>query len=70
MGQGLFYECCLLQSVTIPDGVTIFNYVTFYGCSSLNRVYYTGTEEQWNSIDKTDNSKLNYVTIIYNYVNG
>jgi len=40
----------------------------FYGCSSLNTVYYTGTKEQWDAISiDSGNYYLNYANIIFNY---
>ena len=45
-----FAFCAALKSITIPVSVTSIGRSAFYGCSKLADVYYTGTEEQWNSI--------------------
>ena len=59
-----------LQTITIPESVTSINGWAFVGCSSLKTINYTGTEEQWNAINKEDN--WNYgcpsdMEINYNY---
>ena len=38
IGDGSFYECSSLTSVTIPDSVTSIGVQAFYGCSSLTSV--------------------------------
>ena len=57
-----------LQTVVIPESVTSIGDYTFYYCSSLTTINYTGTEEQWNAISKGD--RWDYATavnVIYNY---
>ena len=41
-----------LQTITILESVTSINGWAFDGCSKLKTINYTGTEEQWNAIDK------------------
>ena len=38
-------------SYTIPDSVTAISYGAFYGCTTLEIVYYGGNESQWNEIE-------------------
>ena len=70
IGQGAFQNCSGLTSITIPEGVTSISNYTFGSCSSLKTINYTGTEEQWNAINKGDNWNdgcPSDMVIIYNY---
>lgn len=58
-----FCDCTQLKKVTIPDSVTTFERNIFTGCSSLTDIYYTGTNVQWNNIDKGSNNELKKVKI-------
>ncbi len=57
-----FSNCTSLTNVTIPASVTRIGdfeatgtalaiYPAFFGCSSLNTVFYSGTEENWQAIE-------------------
>ncbi len=50
IGDSAFNGCTSLTSIAIPDSVTSIGSYAFYKCTSLIDVYYTGTQEQWNSI--------------------
>ena len=68
IGSYTFEMCSLLTSITIPNSVTSIGDCTFYECSSLTDIYYSGTKEQWNSINiGTGNESLSNATIHYNY---
>ena len=66
-----FSECSHLTSITIPDSVIEISMMAFFGCTSLETVYYTGTESQWNKIyiDNTrgSNNRILEAEKIYNY---
>ena len=47
----------------ISNSVTKFNYRAIYDCDNLTDIYYSGTEEEWNSIE---NNTFENVTIHYN----
>ena len=46
-----FYECEALTTVTIPDRMEKILINAFYICQGLATVKYTGTKEQWKSIE-------------------
>lgn len=52
IGSYAFSGCSSLTSVTIPDRVTSIGEFAFSGCSSLTEIIYTGTKEQWSSLQK------------------
>lgn len=61
-----FYWCTSLKSITIPDSVTSIGEGAF-DCTSLEDVYYSGSEADWNSIDiGIDNYRLINANIHYN----
>ena len=55
IGNETFRNCTALQAVIIPDTVTALGDDIFEGCTSRVEVYYEGTKEQWERIEK-DNS--------------
>lgn len=68
IGRSAFSGCSGLTGITIPDSVTIIGGGAFSDCTVLTDVYYTGTEQQWTSIDISDlsNGELLAATIHYN----
>lgn len=63
-----FGGCTELKSIMIPDSVTSVGYGVFNGCANLTDVYYTGTEEQWQSITGISDAGIpQSTTIHYNY---
>ena len=70
IGQCAFSYCSSLTSITIPESVTSIGNYAFDECTSLKTINYTGTEEQWNAINK-GNSWSNLcpsdMVINYNY---
>ena len=68
ISRSAFYNCSSLTSVVIPDSVTTIGDYAF-NCPNLKDVYYTGSEEEWKAIAiASNNQKLIYATIHYNYV--
>ena len=54
ISQSTFYNCSGLKSIHIPTSVTYIDKDAFTGCSSLKNVYYSGTQEEWNQIEKKE----------------
>ncbi|MDE6667513.1 MAG: leucine-rich repeat domain-containing protein [Clostridia bacterium] len=52
----MFYNCTNLEEVTIPNTVNYIGYQAFYNCSALRIIYFTGTDEEWKSIIKDENT--------------
>ena len=69
IGREAFAWCNKLESIIIPSRVTTIDRGAFQYCSKLTDVYFTGTEEQWNSISisSTGNEYLTNATIHFNY---
>lgn len=69
IGDGAFGTCFNLSSIVLPSTINEIGNEAFYGCNNLSDVYYTGTEEQWNSIAiGLNNDCLTTATIHYNYI--
>ena len=45
---GCFSECTNLRSITLPREIGLST-MDFMGCYNIEKVYYCGTEEEWNS---------------------
>ena len=52
IGEAMFYDCKGLTSIIIPDSVTLIEGRTFVECSKLTSITFTGTIEQWNTMQK------------------
>jgi hypothetical protein len=66
IGDSAFLQCRNLKSIEIPDSVTSIGSYAFAECISLTKVYYTGTEAEWNRISiGTGNNELLNATRYY-----
>ena len=64
-----FYLCTGLKSISISDSVTTIEDDAFRGCWNLKDIYYSGTQTQWNLINKGNNvSEFSDVTVHYNSI--
>lgn len=50
LGYGAFHSCVALKEISIPISVTEIGSHAFFGCKSIEKVGYSGTEEQWAKI--------------------
>ena len=64
VGSYAFSGCRMLGSLNIPNSVTTIGSYVFQNCSNIEKIYYEGSKEQWNKIEKGAN--WNYVLSNYN----
>ena len=68
IGDGAFFSCTNLASIIIPKSVTAIGTQAFGQCPNLTKVFYSGTADEWASIDVSiANAGLANAEIIYNY---
>ncbi len=69
IGMSAFASCTSFTTVIIPDSVTTIGIAAFASCS-LQDIYFTGTEAQWNSVSKMGDTAavVSKATVHYNYV--
>ena len=67
IGENAFFECSGLTSIEIPLSVIRIDNNAFRGRTGLTKVYYPGTEAQWNQITIGEsNAPLISASILYN----
>ena len=52
ISESTFYGCTGLTSVVIPGSVMVIGNFAFELCEGLKDIYYKGTKEEWNAINK------------------
>ena len=52
ISERMFYRCGSLENIVIPASVTSIGRFAFLYCDHLSDIYFKGTEEQWEAIDK------------------
>jgi len=50
IGEWSFYDCSSLKTIIINKSVTSIGDFAFESCNALDKVYFCGTEKQWNDI--------------------
>lgn len=65
--SSIFYKCSYLESLVIPKSVIKIEQSALSACGKLKDIYYKGTEEEWNIINKYTNwpAAWNYNTNNY-----
>ena len=58
IGERMFDNCESLKTVTIPATVKHIRSGACWDCASLTDIYFQGTREQWNAINKFENWDL------------
>ena len=53
IGDSAFWGCESLKTVTIPTSVKMIDSFAFGACG-IEEIYFEGTVEQWNAIEKKD----------------
>lgn len=67
IGSQSFQNCLALQTILLPTSVTTVADYAFNGCLDINRIYYAGSQEDWNKMSIGDNNG-NFITekVLYN----
>ncbi|MBR6728767.1 MAG: leucine-rich repeat domain-containing protein, partial [Clostridia bacterium] len=52
IGKKAFYFCDNIENLIIPASVTLIGESAFYDPDGITKVYYSGSEEDWNEINK------------------
>ena len=69
IGDGAFFNCFFLESITIGRAVTTIGSSVFHGRYLPTEIYYMGSEAEWAQIRiGSSNSALTNTTIHYNYI--
>ena len=65
IGAGAFKGCTSLARITIRKKVSMIPLGTFEGCIFLPDIYYEGTPEEWDKIEKyTEKREVEYGNLI------
>ena len=63
-----FLNCTSIEKIILSKNITSIGGGFVNGCESLEAIYYEGSIEQWNEIEKLiDDSWVETTTIIYDY---
>ena len=53
-----FCNCKNLQEVTLPNSLYVIDILVFAGCTSLMKIKYQGTKEEWSNVEKGEDWNL------------
>ena len=57
--ENAFIYCYNLQAIIVPSSLILVGENAFYDCNSIKRIFFTGAEEQWNTISFHKNGNDN-----------
>ena len=63
LGEGAFWDCADLESIVLPREITELDITAFYGNDKFKKIFYTGTQTEWNNVVLNRNN----IEILYNY---
>lgn len=68
IGVCSFNNCKKLETVSIPKSIKHIGMNAFGNCASLKKIYYNGSEKDWDSVTKEDdwNENTSGYTVIFN----
>lgn len=52
VSSNAFINCSHIQTVRIPQNISLIGSYAFFKCSDLTDIYYGGTREEWNAVTK------------------
>ena len=70
IGDQAFEDCRQLESILIPGSVAVIGWGAFFYCENLKEIIFSGTQEQWNAIEKGefwDGNGIDYNGIVYHH---
>ena len=62
-----FFDCISLQKIYLPKSITAIGDLVFANVWSITDIYYAGTKEEWETLDKGNSFDEINPTIHYNY---
>lgn len=66
IGREAFNSCKMLRSVYVGENLKKLEYESFSFCNNLEEVYYSGSQEQWNELKASSQSKAYINTDLFN----
>ena len=62
-----FYNCKSIKTLVLPENLEYIKKSAFYGCSNLSKVFYEGSEAEWEDVlIYPENDSITNAEIIYN----
>ena len=58
IGPAAFANCPALTEMVLPNSLKELSYAVFSGCTSLTEITYTGTMDEWNALEKDEESDI------------